>query len=321
MNRPFTRPQILLLDSQRERFPQFHALLDIHAKVYPVSHIDGILAHPEFHHPATILLLDLADIGACEDTKVETLLQHAGRERVGLLAANETGDYLATLRRWGIHRVLVKEPPVDEEEAALFLRCLKDAEFGFGLGACLARTIEMYRFTVSSREEKLGVAERVINYFATAGYQVHDLYDVRLVLEEALNNAIFHGFRTGTGEEKYHPDTFTELDRREKILIEYGSNGPTVGFTVTDNAGTLRPETILDRLQKQQDPTGIYQLSGRGLHLSRMLSSLFVVNIDAGNHTQVIALFDERRRMNRVKPFLINTIQRQPITPRSSSAP
>lgn len=316
MINPLRKPLVLVLDAQSGGFSEFYSTLGRHASIHSFTGIKPLLASDQILDPDSLLLLDLADVEARPEAELETLLEFTGRGRVAFLAANETGDYIPAIDRWGIMRVLVKEPPVDGDEIELFLRCLQDPENGFGLGAYLTRTIEMYRFSVANREEKLGVAERVINHFATAGYQVHDLYDVRLVLEEALNNAIYHAFRTGTGEEKYHPDDFSDLDRREKVLIEFGSNGRMAGFTVTDNAGTLHVDTILEKLRKQQDPAGIYQLGGRGLHLSRMLSSLFVINLDPGNRSQIIALFDERRRMERVKPFLINIVDAKDATHR-----
>lgn len=298
---------VLVFDKHRDKFPEFYTMLGMVAHLHMASQIKGILHSQCFPSKKCVVLLDLGSLDD-SDPMVEKIVELKGRSHVGLLADSQSGDYLDAIRRWGILHVLVKDPPVDKDELLFFLRCLEDPANGFGLGQYLTQTIEMYRIQVSKKEEKLGVIERIINHFATAGYEIHELYDVRLILEETLNNSIFHGFKTATGERKYHPDHFVGLEKGEKILVEYGSNGHMAGFTVTDNAGTLNVATVLQKLEKQLDPTGVFTFGGRGLHLSRLLSTWHIINLEVGERTQIIALFDARRRLDRIKPFMFNVI-------------
>jgi anti-sigma regulatory factor (Ser/Thr protein kinase) len=166
----------------------------------------------------------------------------------------------------------------------------------------------MYSVAIRTIPEKHAAIERAVNHFATCGFNVHELYDVRLTLEELANNALFHAFQTETGAEKYSIRGFTQLEDGESVRIEYGSDGLVAGFSVTDNAGTLATRTILNKLERQLNREGLYDESGRGIYLTRMLSSQYVINIERGKRTQSVVLFDERRKSDRPKPFLVNRV-------------
>ncbi|MCC5874710.1 MAG: hypothetical protein JJU11_00695 [Candidatus Sumerlaeia bacterium] len=299
---------VIVLDDFRDEYPDFYRALEKVCHLHRERSATAILDSPCFPSERSVVLLDIESLAQQDDPLIHKLIEMKGRGHVALLASARSADYLGEIVKWGILHVMVKEPRIDEDEVCIFLRCLHNPENGFGLGQYLTRTIEMYRLQVTKKAEKLDVVERITNHFATAGFHIHDLYDVRLILEESLNNSIFHAFRTATGEKKYHPNNFDELDKGERLLIEYGSNGQMAGFTVTDNAGSLEVKTILRKLQKQLDPSGVLTMGGRGLHLSRLLSTLYIINIEPGQRSQVIALFDDRRRVDRVKPFMLNVI-------------
>jgi anti-sigma regulatory factor (Ser/Thr protein kinase) len=257
-------------------------------------------------HP--ILLLDTAALRQSPQSDVSSLVELRGQVPIGLITNEETDDYLLDLRRWGVLQAIVKSEPIQPEEVALFVSCLRDPLNGFGLHSYLFSTMEMYNIPVASVPEKNQAVEKVINHFATSGFEVHELYDVRLILEEALNNALFHAFRTPTGEEKYSMARFSHLEPGEKVRIEYGNSAQLAGFSVTDSAGSLRIHTILNKLERQLNKEGLFDCSGRGLYLSRMLSTAFIINIDQGKRTQLVALFDRRRHLPRPKPFMVNFI-------------
>lgn len=299
---------VIVLDDFRDDFPDFYRALEKVCHFHLVRSAKAILHSQCLPSTRSVVLLDIATLARQDEQLINKVIEMKGRGHFALLADSKSADYLDDIMKWGILHVMVKDPPVDIDEITIFLRCLHNPENGFGLGQYLTRTIEMYRLQVANKAEKLDVAERIINHFATAGFEVHDLYDVRLILEESLNNSIYHAFRSATGEKKYHPENFEALDKGERLLIEYGSNGQMAGFTVTDNAGNLAVKTILRKLQKQLDPSGVFTLGGRGLHLSRLLSTCYIINIEPGQRSQIIALFDDRRRLDRVKPFMLNVI-------------
>lgn len=228
--------------------------------------------------------------------------------KVGILSDAHAEEYIPKIKPWEIYFVIPKSPLFLDSETIIYVENLINPRAAFSLIRYLDQTIEMYAEVIKTRSEKnLGV-EKIINHFATCGFDVHELYDVRLVLEEMLNNAFFHAFRDYNGEEKYKISSFKTLDVNEAVIIEYGSDSVNVGFSVADNAGILKPETILTKLERQYNKEGIFDENGRGLYLSRVLSNRFVVNIERSRTTQAIALFREKS-LTELKPFTINYIK------------
>jgi anti-sigma regulatory factor (Ser/Thr protein kinase) len=256
--------------------------------------------------PDAIGLVDTATLAGLPHSFVADLVALRGKRHLALVTGQQLEDFIFSLRSWGLLQCAVKAPPFDRSELEHFLLSVVDPTSGFGLLRYLGSTIQMYSIALQTADSKLRAIERVTNHFATCGFEVHELYDVRLILEEVTNNALFHAFQTATGRERHNISSFAGLDPGESVRIEYGSDDTRVGFAVTDNAGTLPIRTILSKLERQFNKDGIFDQSGRGLYLSRMLTTKLVINIEKGKRTQVVALFDEHRKSPRPKPFLVN---------------
>lgn len=299
---------LLALESDPGGSREFYELAEqlcADCRIFP--DLGQLLSH-RLEFPQRLILLDTETMNRMPTADIAMLRELRSREKIALITSSDIEEYLHGIRSWGVLQSIVKTPPLDEEEIAHSLYCLQSPGCAFGLHQYLSREIRMQSISVSTIEEKNSGIESVINHFATANFEIHDLYDVRLILEETLNNSFYHAFKTATGEEKYHLNTFQGLDKGERIRIEFGSNDRVAGFTVTDNAGSLPVATIINKLERQFNRDGLLDTSGRGLYLSRMLTSRFVINIDPGKRTQVIALFDDRRKTDRPKPFSINLI-------------
>lgn len=259
-------------------------------------------------NPEAIALLDTATLLDSPTSQVRRLVDFRNRNPLGLVTEQNLEDYLHGIREWGILQCIVKTPPVDEFEIAHFLRIVRNPLSGFGLISYLSSTVEMYNVAITTMAEKVAVIERVTNHFATCGFGVHELYNVRLILEEVINNALFHAFRTEDGEEKYSINNLNVLEENESVRVEYGSDSSTVGFSVTDNAGTLPVSVILDKLERQLNHEGVFDESGRGLHLSRLLATRLAFNVENERRTQVVAVFSTRNHPDKTRPFMVNYV-------------
>lgn len=309
MRRPGQRLRILALEPSPHEFVEFYRPLQRAGTVdfYPrLAPLLDAAREEDFPPGAVAMLCDLPALAALDADGIRPLIELRSRIPVGITTAVPPEDHIELLARHGFLQTIVKVPPIPPPEALHLVECVADPASGFGLFNYLTSTIEMYNLSMSTMEEKNRCVERVINHFATSGFDIHELFDVRLILEEAINNAFFHSFRLPSGEKKYNPRTFRSLDPSEKIRIEYGTSAEGAGFTVSDNAGTLQPAMVLDRLQSQVLQTGTFDIRGRGLHLSRLLSTALIVNIEEQARTQIIALFDDRRKLQRPKSILVN---------------
>lgn len=298
-------PPLLLLDNDPESSPEFIEALTGVGPLEVCADMASFLRAVE-DRPGGIGLLDTATLADSPTALVGRLLDYRGTMPMGMVSNQSFEDYLPSIRRLGLLQVFVKRPPINIVEMGHFVDVVRHASNGFGLIRYLDKTIEMYSIGVRTMSDKLQAMERVINHFATNGYEVHELYDVRLILEELINNAFYHAYKTATGEEKYALGEFKSLAEGENVRIEYGSDEFHVGFSITDNAGTLSVATVLNKLERQANRQGLFDESGRGLWLSRQMASRFVINIERGKRTQFIALFHGKVPANRPRPFVIN---------------
>jgi serine/threonine-protein kinase RsbW len=121
-------------------------------------------------------------------------------------------------------------------------------------------------FSVSiASDTSLGrqIQERIIGLLEGRSYSDHDLFGVRLALEEALVNAIKHGNGMDPGKQVHVDCSFT--DDRVTIVIE----DEGTGFDVTE----VPDPTIEENLDKP---------GGRGIMLMRSFMNQVEYN-DAGN--------------------------------------
>lgn len=298
---------VLALEPDPNAYNDFYQAIEKTSGLVIYPTLEGLLSDDP-RSENTILLLDINALKGSPTAMITQLLDRRSRQRIGLTSGREMEEHLYDLRRWGVFQVAIKCAPISEDEVSLFLECVRNPADGFGLSRYLNNTVEMYNLSVDTFEEKNRSIERVMNHFATAGFEIHELFDVRLILEEALNNAFFHAFKNPKGQEKYKLENIGLLEPGDKIRIEYGNNAVLAGFTVTDNAGDLTIRTILNRLERQYNKEGMYDERGRGLYLARLMSSRLIFSIEPRKRTQLIALFDESRRTNRPKPFMINYV-------------
>jgi hypothetical protein len=272
---------ILLLEPESDTPDEFRHVLGALGRVEVFQDLATFLSRLS-HDSDAVGLIDTVMLEDAPAALIAHLSDFRGQRRVGLVTVH----------------------PLDLSH---FLEMIVEPAAGFGLIRYLDATIEMYCLNVRTLEQKNEAIERVINHFATAGFDVHRLYNVRLILEETINNALFHAFLDATGEEKYTLADFDGLkDPNEVVKVEYGSDRRHLGFTVTDTAGTLTVPLVLSKFERQLKSHGIFDQAGRGLYLSRLLTSNLIINIEPRLRTQVVALFDERGDSLPSKPFIVN---------------
>ena len=232
------------------------------------------------------------------------------KAKLALISRSDTDHYLPFLLEWHCFHVLPKLPFYNVSEVFLFLENILYPFRAFGLSRYLAGDAECRNLRIANRVDKNRTVAEIINFFAGCEYEIHELYDVRLIMEEGINNAIFHAFVDEEGKPKYRSEDFHSLDSSDEVWLEFGADATTVGFCITDNRGSLKPEEIVQKMSRQYNREGLYDESGRGLYLARLLSANMIFNIEKGKRTQVINLFHEKR-LNIPHPFSINIIEQQ----------
>lgn len=256
-----------------------------------------------------LILVDFETLGMQIDLFVRHLSERQLKTRLALMTSLFLEDYISYMKNWNIINVLTKRPTYDQYQTIVTVENFISPERAFGLRRYLPASLKSE--DIRSRDDKSYIVSKVINFFGANGYSSSMLYDIRLVLEEMINNAIYHAFRDEYGKEKYRPQTFHELLPNEIVKVDYGAYNEFTGFMVSDNQGRLTPAHIIDTLLRQYDKTGLYDQSGRGLFLSRRFSDVLIINIRNDKTSQIISLFTRNgeKDKNAPKPFYINYVE------------
>ncbi|MFW5870775.1 MAG: hypothetical protein ACOCVL_03810 [Candidatus Sumerlaeota bacterium] len=140
-----------------------------------------------------------------------------------------------------------------------------------------------------------------------------DHYDLQLLLEEMVNNAALHAFRTPRNQPKYGPNPKGELDADDQILIEWATEDPDNGapygaICVMDNQGVLAPGQIWRRLFRQSSQRGLLDTSGRGVYLTHLLTGLMGITVWPGQWTETIA-FLTPAYSNEERPISVRVVR------------
>ena len=258
--------------------------------------------------PYDLVLLDINTARQAEADLIALIQGASATTRVALITDLHMEQYLHLLLRWAIYNVFAKAPSYDTDEMRRMVTYLLDPAQAFGLHRYLASSCQTFSTAIQDRRQKKHVVEQIIDYFSTLDHTAHDLNDVRLLLEETINNALYHGFQDQAGKKKYHVATFVSLEPHESIAIEYGSDDRSFGFTVTDSGGLLTPHVIVEKLRRQVDREGLLDESGRGIYLSHALADKFIVNIERQKRTQTVIIFFARQ-INPYKSLHIHYVE------------
>lgn len=299
---------ILLIDKDPEERTKLSKILAQQYKVNVATNASEGLNVLD-REPCALILIDFETVGLQIDLFVDLMKEKMKQTKIALLTKLHLEEYIFYIRNWGITNVMPKRDPYNPDEVLVIVENFIYPEKAFGLRRYLPTLIKSEE--IRTRDDKSYVVSKIINFFGANGFSSGELYDIRLVLEEMINNAIYHAFRNEQGEEKYRPYTFMELAPGEMIKVDYGCLGEKAGFAVNDNQGALKPQKIIDALCRQYDKEGLYDQSGRGLFLSRRFTDTLIINIRNRKLTQIIALMIKslNKDKNQIKPFYINYIE------------
>lgn len=160
-----------------------------------------------------------------------------------------------------------------------------------GLAPHLAPGSETFEIPILRREDKEPAVEYALAFLGERRSEPALQFDLRLVLEEMINNAILHAFVDEHGAEKYSTGAFERLAEGESVELRMGADARTIAFTVTDNQGRLRRDTVLSRVERQARARGVMDTGGRGLHLIHSLAPRALFHIVPRRTTEMVALY------------------------------
>jgi len=230
---------------------------------------------------------------------------------VVLHATAASEDYLPLLAERPFVRNLIAKnaEPLDAEELIATASKLLRGDL-FGLDKYLLWGVEPLRIAVRDSRAKLAHVGQVASFAERLGCPARTVALVESIADELITNAIYNAPRDAAGRPKY-----AGVPRRQSVVLDDGEaaelafacDGHFLGIALVDPFGALTQDTIvayLNRCLVRPEPLAAsHASSGAGIGLYRIFQSLskFVVNVDPGRRTEVIALIDLRLTMKRFR--------------------
>jgi hypothetical protein len=173
----------------------------------------------------------------------------------------------------------------------------------FGLEKYLAWGAKVHELEINTYEQKRTALMTVAQHAKEVGARRHVVGKIESVTDELLMNALYDAPAVSRGLEPQHASSLADISTEhgeESALVRYACDGRYFALSVQDNYGQLHKEAILDHLVRARAERGAPKLAhtesatGAGLGLYFILSSVtrFIANIEKGNRTEVVCLFD-----------------------------
>jgi CheY-like chemotaxis protein/anti-sigma regulatory factor (Ser/Thr protein kinase) len=256
------------------------------------------------------LVLAEIDMPGISGTALATAVaEHFPTNKVALMANSRfpLDGHIHTIRRLHCYTVLVKTSPFQFDEFLIHVENILAPHRAVGIERYLRDTARITKVEIRGRDDKNRFTEEALSFFRRYRSSESDLAEIRLALEEILNNSLYHAFRKSNGQEKYKLGSEVVFDLSEQVIGCYARDEDCLAFSVSDNAGSLDAQVFLGKLERQQTQEGLLDENGRGLHLSRTVSDRMILNLRPGRLTETVLLFYHKRRPS-AKPILINII-------------
>jgi hypothetical protein len=234
------------------------------------------------------------------------------KTKLVLHVTQRTEDYLPLMqeRRFLRNLIAKNEAPLEAEELIRTSEKILRGDI-FGLDKYLLWGVEPYRVSIDDSRMKPQYVRQVSEYAARLGCNPRTIEMVETIVDEVVTNAIYNAPRDVEGKPKY-----AHLNRREPVTLgipekaelQFACDGDYIAVAQCDPFGALTQDTVIAYLNRclVKGPEQVEAKSGgAGIGLYRVFQSLskFIINIQPGKRTEVIALIDLRLSMKKFKQF------------------
>lgn len=239
--------------------------------------------------------LELGNLARAKDPKVGTVL----------MTSDQIPEYLPALKQLSSIPHIVSRDEADRTFTVKNILTTVTKLLSknlFGLEKYLSWGVDIQTKPVFSSQHRPELIDEVDAYFEKLGVRSANRDRVRIVLEEMLMNAIYDAPTDAQGKAIYNhlPRTVpVNLKPEQQGVVRYATDGMLIAVSVSDPFGSLKGDIILRYLESNyQDPNHEINTAqgkggaGRGLHQIVENADLIVFNVNPGQRTEVIALFN-----------------------------
>lgn len=225
--------------------------------------------------------------------------------KTALITAYNVNDYVRMAKENDISNIISKSTPFNFDEFDSIVQNLVTEQI-FGLDKYMLpdySLLKEYLILDSNliNEVEIDIIEIISAFHPTEPY-------INILLEELITNAIYHAPVDKNGKEKYVKHSHVSLDESEAVKVCLGRDSEKYGVSVLDTSGKLTKEQALYRFDRHIHGEGLLDENGRGLHMSRIYSDRFIINIKKNVATEAIFLNFFNNKYKGYKPLFINEI-------------
>jgi hypothetical protein len=213
------------------------------------------------------------------------------------LVVSAADDEPPVLHQLGLDRVrhLVISPAAAERSDNASRRQLGRAAYNLTAGTpwsaadYLKRGTTVREFPLSRSDEKEAIITSIVALIDGDGPDA-ELFrqKVALLADEMLENSLYAAPRTPEGTQLYRKGEQRPVTQEEQIVFRFGFDGETVAMEAADGWGSLRPETVIQHLAKNQSFAGdVGETGGRGIFIIWRFLEQLHISICPGRRTVV----------------------------------
>lgn len=294
-------PHILYFDTDPARREKFGALL---CKHWSCEVIDDIAKARDTN--ANVAIVGISDHAGYSIEYFHKIARYIAPDHVAVLSDSPFDAQLESLFEAGVRQFIGGAGTRLERDLLWQVRALASKQPALSLENIFGRTAESRFFAVRDRWERQEALDQIVEFFSDAEFPAA-VVDIRLALDELLNNAIYHAFKEEDGQEKYTPDSFDTLHDGETVTIEVARDADYNLVLVSDSAGSLMPDMVMRSIGRHLTMQGLMDEHGRGFFLMRSLCDGIIICNQPRVRTDVTLVFG-RHHSALVKTLMIKCL-------------
>jgi len=240
-------------------------------------------------------------------TDVPELVRSVGAQGSVVILGDslESNDVANLLREQHLDHLISDSQNPDEAEILVTTVKLVSGDI-FGLEKYLPWGAKVHEVRVSNYDEKRAALKAVVEHAESVGARRALIARLEHVTDELLMNALYDAPAVHSGVSTMaRISSLTQSGSAsfggESAVLRFGCDGRYFAVSASDPYGELKKEVIFDHLIRARRERGAPNQEGgpggAGLGLYFILSSVtrFIANIEPGNRTEVVCLFDLRQ--------------------------
>jgi len=247
-----------------------------------------------------LLLVDYDNMGADGVQFLRDVAAQQPDTRILILSQERSKERLVELFQAGfLTNLIAKNTAIEAEEIVVTVEKIARRDL-FGLEKYLTWGIDADCEIIRCSRDKDRVLQKLERFGEYLGLNSRLIALANGVADEFVMNAVYNAPTDAQGNHRYTKLPRTQrvdLEPHEHVELRFACDGRHLALSVTDNFGSLTPETIQKYLAKcfarGEDQIGS-ESGGAGMGFYYIFESLsqFIVNIDPGKKTEMIGLLD-----------------------------